>query len=259
MIERLLIVRRKFFKEYKSKQPITISKHIKRLEQILRTPQTFKFYLIASSCNSSMIEGSNIDTDTYYQLKETGLASKGIREIEDIVKTYEYASSNILNQTNFLTAHKTISSNLNIAKKYHGRYRDKAVSVWGNGKIIYTGAAPSIVLREMNKLFHDIDLLIKRELSIDEIFYFAAMIQLIFVSIHPFADGNGRMGRLLEKWFLASKLGKIAWCIQSEKLYYKRKISYYTRLRNAGANYKTIDYSKGIDFLTLLPMALNIK
>ncbi|WP_220392957.1 Fic family protein [Chitinophaga lutea] len=34
------------------------------------------------------------------------------------------------------------------------------------------------------------------------------MIHLVFVKIHPRADGNGRSARLLEKWFLAVKLGK---------------------------------------------------
>lgn len=258
MADRLRIIQRKHFSKYKERQPITISKHIASLERRLCTPQDFRFYLIASSCNSSMIEGSNLDTETYFRLKEAGFVSKGLREVEDIVKTYDFASTHVLNEANLLKAHKSISAHLDIPKKYMGVLRDRPVNVWGNGKIVYKCADTKIVSREMQKLFHDIQLLKERKLSTDEVFYYASMIHLVFVSIHPFADGNGRMARLLEKWFLAEKLGMVAWRIQSEKLYYKRKRSYYSRL-HFRTDYKTIDYSRGVDFLTLLPMALNIK
>ena len=66
---------------------------------------------------------------------------------------------------------------------------------------IYTGAPVSIVVEETKKLFSDISILRKRELTNSEVFYFASMIHLVFVKIHPFADGNGRSARLLEKWF----------------------------------------------------------
>lgn len=258
MADRLQIIQRKHFSEYKERQPITISKHLASLEKKLCSSQDFRFYLIASSCNSSMIEGSNLDTETYYRLKEAGFVSKGLQEVEDIVKAYEFATNHVLNEENVLKAHKTISAHLEIPQNYMGVFRDRPVNVWGNGKIVYKCAKTEIVNREMQKLFHDIQLLKDRKLSIDEVFYFASMIHLVFVSIHPFADGNGRMARLLEKWFLAEKLGSVAWRIQSEKLYYKRKRSYYSRL-HFRTDYETIDYGRGVDFLTLLPMALNIK
>ena len=105
---------------------------------------------------------------------------------------------------------------------------------------------------------HDIDVLVNADLSYDEVFYYASMIHLVCVSIHPFADGNGRTSRLLEKWFLAQKLGQVAWAIQSEKLYFKRKKSYYENLHFRD-NYNSIDYTRCIPFLCMLPMALNMK
>ena len=42
-----------------------------------------------------------------------------------------------------------------------------------------------------------IDLLLKNELTVDEVFYYAAYIHLVFVNIHPFVDGNGRATRLI--------------------------------------------------------------
>jgi len=41
----------------------------------------------------------------------------------------------------------------------------------------------------------------KFEVLTDSELFFAALIHLVFVKIHPFDDGNGRAARLLEKWF----------------------------------------------------------
>ena len=63
-------------------------------------------------------------------------------------------------------------------------------------------------------------LLSKKDLNPFEVFYYAALIHLVFVKIHPFQDGNGRTARLMEKWFLIEKIGQIATSVQLEKNYY---------------------------------------
>lgn len=97
---------------------------------------------------------------------------------------------------------------------------------------------------------------VRIDLSNKEIFYYASLIHLIFEKIHPFMDGNGRAGRLLEKWFLAEKLGKSAWSIQSEKYYAKHKAAYYQKI-HIGYNYYALKMENCIPFLLMLPMALN--
>jgi Fic family protein len=121
-----------------------------------------------------------------------------------------------------------------------------------DGKIEYVAATPFEVESEMEKLYCDIELLLKEDLSLQEVFFFAAMIHLVFVKIHPWSDGNGRSARVLEKWFLAQKLGGNAWFVQSEKNYYQQHSIYYKNIRVLGLEYLELDYSKALPFLLML-------
>ena len=258
-MEPLQIIHSEFFADYQAQQPITIEKRVKRLAAQPLTPQNFKFYLLSSSCNSSLIEGSSMTEDDYLKLKEAKIISRDVQEIDDMIAAYEFAAKNAISAASFLEAHKLLSNSSGIADKYKGTYRDMPVGVFGGGVKVYTGADPGIVANEMNRLMYDIEVLVRTDLSYDEVFYYASMIHLVCVSIHPFADGNGRMSRLLEKWFLSQKLGQVAWAIQSEKLYYQRRPSYYANLHLKGDNYNSIDYARSVPFLCMLPMALNLK
>ena len=124
-------------------------------------------------------------------------------------------------------------------------------------KIEYVAAGPEIVKREMDKLFEDIDLLIKTDLNPFEFFYYAALIHLVFVKIHPFQDGNGRAARLMEKWFLIEKIGQIATSVQLEKNYYNKIKNYYSNIKKLGLEYEDLDYSKSLDFLLMTVNGIN--
>ncbi|MGQ1786339.1 Fic family protein [Saccharicrinis sp. GN24d3] len=256
---RLKIIKSKYLDVYRKKQPITLSKHFKKLKERPFELKSFGYWAAYSSVYSSMIEGNNIDFDTYLKFTASGMNtnSKPMREIENLKDAYEFASTHALNKKNILEAHKILSKEL-VEEQYQGVIRDKEVYIFGGGELVYTGAKADIVKAEMDKLFDDIAILRKREMSMTEVFYYASMIHLTMVKIHPFADGNGRISRLVEKWFLADKLGKNAWYIASEKLYRTRIKSYYKHV-DLGTEYETNNFNLCIPFLKMLPMALRIK
>lgn len=257
---RLKLIQSTYFKAYKEKQRLTLLTHFNKVKNIKTNPDIFDFYFSSSAVYSSMIEGNLIDFDSYLKYSYSGMnnTGKSYREIEDLKAAYSFAKSKKLTFKNFLSSHKIIVKTIIENSKYKGEIRDKDVYVFSDGKKIYTGASKGIVSSEMIKLFEDIKILLLRKLSIHQIFYYASMLHLILVQIHPFADGNGRVARLLEKWFLAEMLGANAWFIQSEKLYQKR-ITYYYKNVHIGNDYTTINYDYSLPFLLMLPMALRLK
>lgn len=128
-----------------------------------------------------------------------------------------------------------------------------------DGRIEYATASPEKVKSEIQKFYTDLEILLKADLSFAEIVFYASMIHLIFVEIHPFDDGNGRTAKLLEKWFLAQKLGNNAWFIQSERNYYNNHLIYYNNIRRLGLEYEELNYKEAMSFLQMLPHAINYK
>lgn len=221
---------------------------------------TFSFYTSVSSVFSSKIEGEEIELDSYIKHKRFGIEflPDYTKKIDDLYNAYSFAQTNALNKKNIAEAHKILSKHI-VAKHQQGQLRIHNMYVsTPDGRIEYVAAAPGEVKGEMEKLYEDIDWLLAAELTAPEVFFFASLVHLVFVKIHPFNDGNGRTGRLLEKWFLAQKSGSKAWFIQSEKNYYQQHQTYYNNLRVLGLEYPELDYSKALPFLLMLPDSLTV-
>ena len=213
----------------------------------------------ASAVYSSNIEGNNMDLNSFmnYKLSQEKLKpTKEIKEIENLITAYHFAQKNQLNELNFLECHRILSETLLIKSK-RGKYRIEKVGVFSETGLVYLSIEPEFVRERMEIFFQNIERLLKGKLSLEETFYFASIVHLIFVHIHPFRDGNGRAARLLEKWFLANKLGDPYWKIPSEKYYRDNQAKYYENI-NLGVNYYELNYAHCIPFLLMLPNCLKI-
>lgn len=213
----------------------------------------FQFYNSISSVYSSKIEGENIDYDSYFKHKflKVKYQPDYTKKADDLFNAYEFILKNELKEENVIRVHEILSKNL-LPSSQRGLIRNNPMFVINeDDRIEYVAAEPSLVRKEWLKLFRDIGRLRTEELNVKEVFYYGAMIHLVFVKIHPMQDGNGRTARLVEKWFLLDKLGEMATSVELEKNYYVRRKEYYQNIRQLGLEYNSLDYSKALEFVLM--------
>jgi Fic family protein len=256
---KLQLIYGKLLEPYLQQMPPDLQSKFNGLKDAELSTPNFSFYTSVASVFSSKIEGEQIELDSYIKHKRDGLSFQPdyTRKIDDLYGAYLFAQQNNLNESNVKKAHKLLSRHI-VANTWQGKYRMQNMYVaTDEGKIEYVAATPSEVPKEMGKFYADLKVLLSQALSIEEVFYYASIIHLVFVKIHPWNDGNGRSARLMEKWFLAEKLGPKAWFIQSEKMYYQQHKTYYDNLRALGLEYEELNYDKALPFLLMLPSCLN--
>ncbi len=220
---------------------------------------SFSFYTSVAAVYSSKIEGESIELDSYVKYKRFGIAFQPdyTRKIDDLYDAYLFAKQYPLDRQHLEAAHAMLTRNILPAHR-QGKLRMGMMYVTTpDGRIEYVAASPYEVPAELEKFYHDLSVLLGSELSLQEVFFFAALLHLVFVKIHPFDDGNGRTARLLEKWFLAEKLGEKLWLLPSERKYYEGHSSYYANIRLIGLEYEALDYGQALPFLRMLPNAFD--
>ena len=208
----------------------------------------FDFLLKTSALFSSKIEGNTLDLNSF--LNQGNLAKnkkKDFQEIQDLIEGYKIAQKLKLNEKNFLKVHKIISKNI-LSKNRQGCYRKEPVGVFSSQGLEYMAIEVGSLEGEMKEFFTEIKKLLNKKMTKKEVYFWSLWLHLILVLIHPFSDGNGRMARILEKWFLAEKLGKEYWFLEIEKFYWEN-LDWYYRSLNLGVNYWEVDFKKAWKFL----------
>lgn len=227
-----------------------------QLKQRDWTAESFRFYTAVSVMSSSRIEGEQMEIDSYlkHKLQDIPYLPNLTEKPNDLFEAYEFARDNQLTLDNFYKAHSIATKHL-LHETHRGVIRtgNMLIMEQQTQRVQYEAASSKIVKQEFEIFLDEIEILLNRELNLNEVFYYASLIHLVFVKIHPFNDGNGRTARLLEKWFLNTKLGEKAWYIASENYYYKNLESYYYNLARVGLFYEQLNYEKSIPFLLMLP------
>jgi Fic family protein len=145
----------------------------------------------------------------------------------------------------FLTAHKLLTADLVTET---GQFRSGDVGVFSGKDIVHLGARPEFVPGLVKDLFDWAEKSGAHPLIKSSVVHF----EIEF--IHPFADGNGRIGRLWQTLVLSRWHEIFAW-IPTETIVHKNQAEYY---RVLGAAEKTADSTEFIEFmLEVINTALN--
>lgn len=115
-------------------------------------------------------------------------------------------------------------------------------TIQSNGKVIYTPPEGEALIRDLLK---NLEAFIHAEDSLDDLVRLA-VIHYQFEAIHPFPDGNGRAGRVLNILYLVEKKLLDAPILYLSKYIIENKNTYYSKLRKVTENQ---DWGAWISFL----------
>jgi len=229
--------------------PSLIKNRIKVLKKEydrLRAGKESLLKLIDESEASESVFNSNAIENSTLTLKETerilldqevsrNISVREVFEAKNLAQVMEYVRTRAreaeLSKEMILLLHRMLIGNIN--DKIAGRFRAK-------GEYVRVGTHVAPAPERVEEMIEEILL----EYSSDHESYFAdkiAKFHLDFETIHPFCDGNGRIGRVIINYQL-SRLGFPNIIVRDkEKKYYYRSFGEYRDSKNAKTMEKLID------------------
>jgi len=177
--------------------------------------------LLKSSLYSARIEGNSLS----WQNLEKSEDNKDKKEISNIFQAIQYINKELNKNTNLttdiiLSLHQKIMSQLSPDA---GHFRREMSAIFNQaGVAVYLPPPPD----KINKLINQLINFVNSDVEMFPIIS-ALISHLIFEKIHPFIDGNGRVGRLLVSTILLIKGFDFNINIPFEEYIDQRKEDYY--------------------------------
>lgn len=205
-------------------------------------------YVQKEALLSSQIEGTQATLEDLFDPSIDANVNADVSDVVNYTKAMNYATDrlNVLPLCNrlLLETHQVLLSGVRGKEKNPGEYRRSQNWIGGAGSTIRTARYIPPNVERMHAALSDLEKYMNAEDNLDPLIR-AALIHYQFETIHPFLDGNGRIGRLLIVLYLLEKH-----VIQTPSLYLSaylkaNRIEYYDRM---SAVRKSGDYEQWVKF-----------
>ena len=223
------------------------------------SPQLRKKNRIKTIHSSLTIEGNRLSTEQITALIEKKRVvgpQKDVNEVLNAIAVYEKLNTfDPKSSTSFLRAHEILMKGL---IEDNGKYRKKNVGIMAGNQMAHLAPPAKNVSHLMNDLFTYLKT--SKEISILKSCVFHYEMEFI----HPFLDGNGRMGRLWQTLILMKEYPVFEF-IPFENIIHQTQTKYYQALAKSdkvGHSTPFIEYMLRViddSLLTMLEVKGHIK
>ncbi len=214
--------------------------HVEAGGHYSRSPRLRKENRIRTIHSSLAIENNTLSLEQVTAVvegKHVVAPPKDLLEVQNAIATYEALESfDALSVEDLLKAHRMLMGGL---ASEAGRFRSGNVGVFDGDRLVHAGTPAAYVPEVMGDLFAWLRSASTHPLVASCVFHYE------FEFVHPFQDGNGRMGRLWQTLIL-SKWNRIFAWLPVESLVKDRQDDYYAVL---GRSDHAADCTEFVEFM----------
>lgn len=205
-------------------------------------------YVRKEALYSSQIEGTQATLEDIFDEESEVSTNIDIQDVINHVKATNYSIELIkelpICNRYIKKVHEVLLQGSRGEEKSPGEFRHSQNWIGATGSTLKNARyiPPSVV--DMHECMSELEKYINSDTKVDDLIK-VALIHYQFETIHPFLDGNGRVGRVLILSYLISK-GKLDYPCLNMSYYLKRnQLEYYDRMNNVRLR---DDYIGWIDF-----------
>lgn len=214
-----------------------IAKHIPNMNLFV------SMYVRKEALMSSQIEGTQATLEDVFDPMLDTNRNRDVADVVNYIKATEYAilrletlplCNRLLRET-----HAILMENVRGQEKNPGEFRHSQNWIGGQGSTLKTARFIPPNQEDMTIAMSDLEKYINEDNTTDHLIR-TALIHYQFETIHPFLDGNGRIGRLLITLYLMEKQLLTTPALYISYFLKRNRIEYYDRMtevRNKG-NYE---------------------
>lgn len=216
---------------------VKANKQIAAIESIAkRIPNVNLFvsmYIRKEALLSSQIEGTQCTLDDILNPLIVENANRDVSDVINYIKATEFALERLhtlpLCARLIKETHKVLMTGVRGQEKNPGEFRTSQNWIGGTGSTLRNARYIPPNVDDMANAISELEKFINDDTDIDPLVC-AALIHYQFETIHPFLDGNGRVGRLLITLYLMEKEVLTTPALYISYFLKRNRIDYYDRM-----------------------------